>query len=159
MHEPLLIPYHIFDPSLDFQNSPFLLPVSLSTSIVHCNNCCINCIKFESRLYQVRKKSIVSIVSKMNGRQVLALAMCCLMFSTLYIESGEAQMARKKRILKIIIGASSFLRFVKPKKGILPVPLPLPIPMPIEWEQPPIVRINSINTMYRIVSIVFSTFS
>lgn len=89
----------------------------------------------------------------MNGRQVLALAMCCLMFSTLYIETAEAQMARKKRILKIIIGASSFLRFVKPKKGILPVPLPLPIPMPIEWEQPPIVRINSINSISGISSV------
>jgi len=64
--------------------------------------------------------------------------MATLLASTLFIEVAEAQ-GKALLALKGILGAGLLLKYLKPKKGILPIPLPLPLPLPIEFEQPPVV--------------------
>jgi hypothetical protein len=75
----------------------------------------------------------------MNARQLLSLAFACLVASTMFVELAQANELKKRVLLKGLVGASLLLKYMKPKKGILPIPLPLPLPLPIEWEQPPVV--------------------
>jgi hypothetical protein len=75
----------------------------------------------------------------MNTRQILSLAFAVLLGSTLLLQLAEANELKKKFLLKGLVGASLLLKYMKPKKGILPIPLPLPLPLPIEWEQPPVI--------------------
>ncbi|KAI1288107.1 hypothetical protein HDE_09594 [Halotydeus destructor] len=75
----------------------------------------------------------------MNSRSLVSLALAFLVASTLYTEFAQANELKKKVLLKGLVGASILLKYMKPKKGILPIPLPIPLPLPIEWEQPPVI--------------------
>lgn len=85
-------------------------------------------------------------------KKVLTITVCCILFSSLFMEVALSQSlqargsdSKKKAALKILSIIAMVRRYTKPKKGILPIPLPLPVPLPIEWEQPPVVSINSIK--------------
>lgn len=73
-----------------------------------------------------------------NRRTALTLAIVALLASTLLMEISLVS-AKKKKYVKALAAAAMVARYLKPKKGILPIPLPLPVPLPIEWEQPPVV--------------------
>jgi len=75
----------------------------------------------------------------MQTRKVVSFALACLLATTLFTGLTSAQELKKALILKGIVGAGLLLKYLKPKKGILPIPLPLPLPLPIEFEQPPVV--------------------
>lgn len=72
----------------------------------------------------------------MNQRKVLGFVLACLVATTLFNGLAQAQELKKALILKGIIGAGLLLKYLKPKKGILPIPLPLPLPLPIEFVRP-----------------------
>lgn len=67
----------------------------------------------------------------MQSRRVLSVAFACLFASTLLLSVIEAQELKKRLIIKGLVGAGLLLKYLKPKKGILPIPLPgklLPAP-------------------------------
>ncbi|XP_025016449.1 uncharacterized protein LOC107361605 isoform X2 [Tetranychus urticae] len=72
-------------------------------------------------------------------RQILNIIFACLIASTFYHDYVVASRLKKKILLKGLVGAGLLVKYLKPKKGILPFPIPLPLPLPIEWEQPPII--------------------
>lgn len=72
-------------------------------------------------------------------KQILTLAIVCLIASTLLSEISFVSAKKHKKILKAAAAAAMIMKYIKPKKGILPIPLPLPVPLPIEWEQPPVI--------------------
>ena len=74
---------------------------------------------------------------KMMGRQIFNIIFACLIASTFYHDYVVASRLKKKILLKGLVGAGLLVKYLKPKKGILPIPLPMPLPIPIEWEQPP----------------------
>lgn len=65
--------------------------------------------------------------------------MVALLASTLLMEISLVSAKKYKKALKAVAAAAMVLKYIKPKKGILPIPLPLPVPLPIEWEQPPVI--------------------
>lgn len=71
------------------------------------------------------------------NRQIANIFFAFLIASTFYHDFAVASRLKKKILLKGLIGAGLLVKYLKPKKGILPIPLPMPLPIPIEWEQPP----------------------
>lgn len=77
-----------------------------------------------------------------QNTRILCVAFAVLFISMVFIEINEAHhihIHHKKKILKAAAAATLIFKYLKPKKGFLPVPLPFPIPLPIEFEQPPVI--------------------